>query len=281
MLGFATAIVVLGLLAGVSGASPSVSGPGGSVSAVPALNTSQSFNFSASHPDWGTGNLCTPVTTGSTVTCDYSGHSGHGFGTSEGQCGCKTQTALTYNFSGTGYAFYVNIKSLDSQAVYLNFAGHNDTIFINVTGCRGGTLNVTALMQTTLTLNVTSSSVKAWIYLYTDADHYVGEISGGHSTIWTYFVSARVKYNECPAANNTKTDSYILDITGREIYQGLIFVNGVGYSTPTNVVGTGDSNDVAFENTTTFGCMWSNAPTSTCHHGLNPVFEGTAFRDEE
>ncbi len=289
LLGVATAFVALGLLVGgLAGASPISSGLSGAlVTNTPATNTSQSFNFSADHPDWNTGNLCTPVTTGSVVTCSYSG-GGHGYSYGGnggkgggGGCGCSP-APLTYNFSGANLQFVVNIASAGNIPVYLNFVGHNDTILVNVTGCSGTTLNISVLMQTTFTFDVSASHVTASIYLYSDSDHYVANLSGDKTKVWTYIVSAKPKYNECPAGNNTKTDSYLLNITGSYNFQGLVFVNGVGYSTSLNTVSTGSWNSVAFENTTTFGCSWSNAPAPTCHsHGMGPAAEGAAVRENE
>jgi hypothetical protein len=280
--GIAAVIVAIGMLAGgAASATPALSPVNGLGSAGPAVNTSQNFSFSATHPLWNSGNLCTPVTVGSVETCTYSGGSGHGFAPSHSNCGCRTVPPLTYNFSGANLHFVVNLSNLRNQPVYLNFVGVGDTIQIDLTGCQGGTLNVSVLAQTTVTFTSTASSVKAWIYLYSDADRYVANLSGGHTAVWTYFVSARPKYNECPAANNTKTDSYALNVTGKGDYQGLVFVNGVGYSTATNYLNTGNGNSVSFENTTNFECSWSNAPASTCHSGWGPAFEGAAVRTEE
>jgi len=282
LFGLAAVVVAFGLMfGGVSSASPILGGSAAPHGAAgPSVNTSQSFNFSTNHPTWNTGNLCTPVTSGSTETCTYDG-GGHGYSAAEGACGCHAKSALTYNFSGANLNIVVNLSNLQGQAVYLNFVGHGDSIWVNVSGCRGGTLNISLLEQTTFTLNVSASHVKAWIYLYSDADHYVANVSGDCTTIWTYFVSARPKYNECPAGNNTKTDSFLLNITGWADFQGLVFVNGEGYSTPTNLVTGGNWNAVSFENTTTFGCSWSNAPAPTCHHGWGSVSEGAAARSEE
>jgi len=286
LFGFTTVMVALGLLmGGVSSASPVVTAGGNlSFAKTATANTSQNYSFTANAPNWNAGNLCTPVTTGSLVTCTYSGgHGGHGFVSTAGGSGCGCQSsALTYNFSGNDTNYIVNISNTQHQAVYLNFHGANDTFLVDVTGCSGGTLNITVMSQTTFTLNVSASSVKAWVYLYSDADHYFANLSGDRGTVWTYFVSARPKYNECPSSNDTKSDSYSVSITGWGVYQGLVFVNGVGYSTALNTVSVGDWNNVSFENTTNFECSWSNAPASTCHHGgWSPTLDGAAVRVEE
>ncbi len=281
LFGAAAVIVVLGLLAGgMSSGSPLLTTTSGLQTAkAPVLNTSQNYSFSANAPDWNTGNLCTPVVASTVTTCSYSG--GHYYSATQGNCGCKTETPLTYNFSGNNTRFVVTISNLGSKAVYLNMRGTNDSFWVSVNGCTGGTLNITVMSQTTFTLNVTSSNIKAWIYLYSDADHYFANLSGCHGTIWTYFVSARPKYNECPASNDTKSDSYALNITGRGIYQGLVFVNGVGYSTPINTLSYGSWDSVSFTNTTNFECFWSTAPAPTCHHGWGTASEGAAVRVEE
>src|SRR5580658_3976537 len=283
LFGIAAFVVALGFLAGgLASGSPTASATGSlELAKTPVLNTSQSFNFSSPSPTWNSGNLCTPVVNGSTETCQSVSHSGHGFGATQTGCGCQTKQPLTYNFSGAYLNFVVDISNVQNTPVYLNFVGHNDTILIVVTGCQGGTLNVSVLSQTTLPLNVSPSNVKASIYLYSDADHYIGNLSGNRATVWTYFVSARPKYNLCPSANNTHTDSWVQNVTGWGDYQGYKFVNGVGYGTSLNVVSTGDYNDVAFENTTNFECSWSFAPPSTCHHSGWSPSEGAAARPEE
>jgi hypothetical protein len=288
LIGLATVAVVLGLVVGgVSSASPAGMSLGtGNVAREPGANTSKNYSFDANAPTWNAGNLCVPVASGPAVTCSYSSsQGGHGFGAIAGQngggCGCKS-APLTYNFSGNNTNYVVKIQNLQNQAVYLNFRGSNDTFLVVVSGCSGGSLNITMMSQATFTLNLTSSSIQAAIYLYSDADHYVANISGGHSTVWTTFVSARPKINECPSSNDTKSDSYTLNLSGHQDYQGIVFVNGVGYATATNTVSVGNWNSVSFENTTNFVCFWSTAPASTCHHGgWAPAIEGAAVRVEE
>ena len=288
VLTLAVVVVALGMLTGgVSSASPLGAASAGVHAAKTATqNTSQNYSFSANAPKWNSGNLCTPTTSGSTVTCAYVHTGGSGGGPAaaptQSHCGCKTQTPLTYNFSGNHMNFVVSISNLQFQKVYLNFRGSHDTISVNVSGCSGGDLNITVMSQTTFTLNISASHVKAFVYLYSDADHYVTNTSGNCVTVWTYFVSARPKYNECPSSNDTKTDSYLLNITGWSDSQGLVFVNGVGYSTAFNSLSTGSWNQVSFENTTNFACSWSVAPPSTCHHGgWSPVADGVAVRKGE
>jgi hypothetical protein len=286
LIGLATVVVALGLLVGgVSSASASLSNSAvvTNVAREPGANTSQNYSFTANAPDWNTGNLCTPVTSGSTVTCTYSGGHGGFLSSAEnnGGCGCQSNS-LTYNFSGNNTNYVVKISNTQNQGVYLNFHGANDTFLVVVNGCHGGNLNVTVMSQTTFTLNVSASNLKASIQLYSDADHYIANLSGDRGTVWTYFVSARPKFNECPSSNDTKSDSYALNITGYSVYQGLVFVNGVGFSTPTNTVSTGNWNNVSFENTTNYECSWSVAPASTCHHGgWSPALDGAAVRVEE
>jgi hypothetical protein len=287
LLGFAMVAMALSLLVGgVTSASPSLTaaGPSG-VAREPGANTSKNYSFTQNAPSWNTGNLCTPVTNGSTVTCTYgASHGGHGFVSVAGGasgCGCQS-SALTYNFSGNNTAYVVKISNTQNQLVFLNFKGSNDTFLVVVSGCSGGNLNITVMSQTTFTLDVSASSVKVWIQLYSDADHYIANLSGNRATVWTYFVSARPKFNECPSSNNTKSDSYLLNVTGWGVFQGLVFVNGVNYTTPTNTVSTGSWNSVSFENTTNFECSWSTAPASTCHHGgWSPALDGAAVRVEE
>lgn len=285
LFGVAALVVALGLLAGgLASASPASSASSSlQVAKTPVLNTSQSFSFSSPAPTWNAGNLCTPAISGSVETCSYSGggHGGYGYDASQDHCGCKTQPPLTYNFSGAYLEFVVDLSNVHNQPVYLNFVGHNDTILIVVSGCQGGTLNVSVLSQTTLTLNVSASDVKASIYLYSDGDHYVGNLSGDKNTVWTYFVSARPRYDLCPSSNNTHTDSWVQSVTGKRDYQGYEFVNGVGYGTALNSLSTGDWNTVAFENTTNFECSWSWAPAPTCHHGYGTASEGAAVRQDE
>jgi hypothetical protein len=285
--GFVVAVVAVVLLTGgLATSSPAAGGVGaGALQAfakTPTTNTSQNFSFTSPSPSWGSGNLCHPTTSNSYVNCTYSGSGSHGgFGAVQSGCGCKTPTPLTYNFSGAYLHFVVIISNTNNQPVYLNFGGHNDTILIELKGCKGGTLNVSVLMQTTVTLNVSTSSVKAYIYLYTDADHYFGDLGGSKVTVWTYFVSARPKYNLCPSANNTKTDSWVQNITGRSDLQGYVFVNGDGYGTALNTVSLGSGNSVSFSNTTNFECSWSFPPASTCHQSWGPAVEGAASRVEE
>jgi hypothetical protein len=287
LLVLATVVVALGLLVGgVSSASPSLAAAGpGNVAREPGANTSKNYSFSQNAPTWNTGNLCTPVTNGSSVTCTYgASHGGHGFVSTQGGsggCGCQSN-ALTYNFSGNNTNYVVKISNTQNQLVFLNFKGSNDTFLVVVTGCSGGKLNITVMSQTTFTLDVSASSVKVWIQLYSDADHYIANLSGSHATVWTYFVSARPKYNECPSSNNTKSDSYLLNVTGKDVFQGLVFVNGVNYTTASNTIWTGNWNSVSFENTTNFECSWSTAPAPTCHHGgWSPALDGAAGRVEE
>jgi hypothetical protein len=174
----------------------------------------------------------------------------------------------------------VRISNLQNQPVYLNFVGHYDSFLVEMSGCQGGTLNITVQSQTNFTLNISASDVQAWVHLYSDADHYFANISGDHNSVWTYFVSARPKYNECPSSNDTKSDSWALNVTGWKDLQGLVFVNGVGYSTASNLLSTGFWNSVSFENTTNFECSWSWAPASTCHHGYAPATIAAAVRQE-
>jgi len=291
MFGAAVVVVALGLLVGgaagqsmSTGASGLTAGVGATSPLAKTVNTSGYWNFSSPHPTWHTGNLCTPVTSGSTMTCTYNGadHRASAYSSTQGQCGCQTQGALTYNFSNSNINWVVDISNVQSQPIYLNFVGHNDTIVINITGCKGATLNVSVLSQITLTLNGQANHIKAWIYLYSDADHYIGNISGSGTSVWTYFVSSQPKYYECPANNNTHTDSYLLNVTGWGDLQSLVFVNGVGYNTSTNTIDTGSWNQVSFENTTDFVCEWSWAPAPTCHHGSGGwVTEGVAVRKPE
>ncbi len=283
LFGFAAVVVALGLLAGGAvSSSPMASGAGGPrVANIPIQNTSQNFSFSSPSPTWNSGNLCTPVVSGSVESCTYNGggFGTHGFGGTGSQCGCSTP--LTYNFSGANLAVIVNISNTHDQPVYLNFVGHNDSFLVELSGCQGGTLNITVQSQTNFTLDISASSVQAWVHLYSDADHYFSNISGHHVSVWTYFVSARPKYNECPSSNDTKSDSWSLNVTGSKDFQGLEFVNGVGYSTASNLLSTGNWNSVSFENTTNFVCSWSWAPASNCHHSWGAAAVAAAGRIEE
>jgi hypothetical protein len=244
------------------------------------------FNFKSPEPTWNTGNLCVPVTANGSETCTYSGSSGHHFGPDSAAiqgCGCQTSTPLTYNFTYGGAPhlnYYVNISNLNNQAVYLNFRGHNITVTISVTGCQGGTLNVTVKSQTTTNLKISSSSMKVLMYLYSDNDTYNAWLSGSHVSVSTYIVSAIPLEQLCPGGNFTSTDSVWTDITGYQDFQKVIFVNGAGYNTATNTIWGGHWNGVSFQNTTTFTCSWMYAPASTCHHGYTPIELQAASRKD-
>jgi hypothetical protein len=296
-------IVKLGVLAGLMGvgllmlssglvAGSSLGFPasgGGAV--VPVANTAASattFNFNSPHPTWNTGNLCVPVQSGNNVTCTYSGSGGHHHGWDPAGtagirgCGCQA-SPLTYNFSSgyVGYNYTVNLSNLNNQNVYLNFGHSTNTITIIVSGCQGGMLNVSILSEATVNLEISASNVKVSLYMYSNSLHYNSWISGNHNSVWTYFVAAKPKLDECPSANNSKTDSYALNVTGWGNAQAIVFVSDNGPTSSFSHVYTGGWNSVWFENTTQFTCSWTWAPPSTCHHGWGPVEVQAASRSEE
>jgi hypothetical protein len=268
----------------VTGATAAASASGGGLStASTAASSSNTFNFTSPHPTWNYGNLCTTVTVGDNVSCNYSGSGHHGFAPAAiAGCGCQGSTPLTYNFSsGKDNVYTVNISNLNNQNVYLNFQGQQNTITINVTGCSGGTLNVSIKGEDTVNLIVSSSSVKVAMYIYSNHDNYRAWLSGNRDTVWTDFISAQTKLQECPAENNSATDTYWFSTTGWGDSQAIVFVSAVGPGSALNWISTGNWNSAAFENTTDFTCTWTYAPASTCHHGWTPTEVIATVRHEE
>jgi hypothetical protein len=278
-------MVTTGFVVGGSGAVPAVSSGATSASIGAAHVTAPTFNFSNPSPTWNAGNLCVPTTVGGNEYCVYSGSTHHGFspttaGTTPG-CGCQGSTPLTYNFSSRTLDFTVNISNLNNRNVYLNFQGATQNITINVNGCQGGTLTVSIKGEETVNLHLSTSSLKALIYIYGNHDTYNAWISNDHNSVSTYFVSAQWKVNECPALNNSWTDAYSVSMSGFSNSQGIAFVNAVGPTSTLNGISTGHWNSMWFENTTTFTCSWTFAPASTCSHGYTVAEVLAAVRQKE
>ena len=296
MIGWGLSLGLLGVVllmvssgfAGGGAAGTALSASSSIASSATSTSGSGSFNFSSSHPTWNSGNLCTPVTTGDNQSCTYSGYSGHHHQpatdstTAGNSCHCH-QSALTYNFSSgyVGFNYTIKLSNLDNQNVYLNFGHTTNTITIIVSGCEGGTLNISVLSEVTVNLEISASSVKVALYLYSNSLHYFSWISGDHNVVSTYLVSARAKQDFCPSFNNTNTDSYGLDMTGYDNVQGIVFVDGNGPGSAPHGVHTTGRNSVWFENTTQFTCSWTWAPSSTCHHGYGPAEVQAVNRSED
>jgi hypothetical protein len=282
LVGAALLMLSTGFLVGSSGASVAT---GGGLVAASSSVVGPSFNFSNPTPTWNTGNLCTPVQTGGNVSCTYSGGGHRGFAPAitagMSGCGCQGSTPLTYNFSSRYLNYTVNVSNLNNQHVYLNFNGATQNITINVVGCMGGQLNITVKGEETVNVNLKTSGAKVVLTIYGNNDHYYGTISGSHNSIWTTFVSAKFKLNECPAQNNSVTDSYWVGVSGWGNAQGIVFASAVGPGSALNGVSTGGWNSVWFANTTDFTCSWTYAPASTCSHGYGPADVQAAARTEE
>lgn len=285
LVGLIAAVLLMVSTGFVAGSSVTPSAAAGGALSATKVNTTQTFSFASPHPKWNSGNLCVPVVSGTNVTCTYGGSYHHGYGpagaATAGMCGCHN-APLTYNFSGSYLNYTVDLSNLNQQSVYLNFAAHHSTITIVLNGCMGGSLNVSVLGQaTTLNLKVSTSNSKVALYLYPDQNHYYGWISGRGNSVSTYFVSARPTADECPAQNQSRTSTYWFDVSGFGNSQSIVYVNGVGYSTPANGVSLGWYNSAWFENTTSFTCSWSWAPASTCTHSNAPAGAQAAVRLEE
>jgi hypothetical protein len=265
-------LVGMGLAAAGASASPLLGAPLSHTASAQATSASYgTFNFTApGHPVWNSGNLCTLNQTGKNVSCVYSGPTGHhSYGGVNG-CGCQSSGSLVENFSGAHETITIKISNLQKNlnSVYLNFKGKYDTIYLDLSGCQGGTVNITMISQyTTLYLNYTASNVQTNVYFYSDLNAYNAVISGNWDHTTTYFVSAIERLNECPAGNESRSDTYGLTMTGWGDSQKLIYVNAMGYTTSANSVWGSHWNVVSYENTTSFACGWSLPPASTCHHG--------------
>jgi len=263
----AIAVVALALL-GSAGA--------GGTSAAPAtagtLSTASSdtFNFQAAAIDWNAGNLCHVHVSGSSWTCDHSGNSG--------RSGCGCDVPLSYNFSANNTYISIDISqgSGHSPGIYLNIHGKGNTINLTWSGCSGGTLNVSVLGQdNVLNFHDKVSGGVASIAFYTDSDTYNAWIGGSHNTVTTDFSGAFVLKDICPGRNQSSSDVYAVTIGGWSNSQTIVYANAVGYNTAANTVSLGWGNAATFENTTSFTCSWSLAPSVTCtnHGGWGPSAE--------
>jgi len=281
IVGAAALVLALSLLAGGSLASPvTAAGPAPSLAAAAANSSSDSYNFSATHPNWNAGNLCTVTTSGANWSCQYSGsYYHHGYGHAITGCGCSGSTPLTYNFSASNIYLNITISNLNNRqdSVYINLLGDNDVVNITLSGCQGGTLNVTMVGQHLVTnLYVKASGVVASFAFYEDMDSYAAWISGYHDSVTTAFVGAFTLQNICPAKNQSRSDSGTASLTGRGDAQAFVWVNEVGYNTAANTIWSWGWNSVSFENTTTFTCSWSVAPPSHCHTGWGYSLEAAS-----
>jgi hypothetical protein len=280
-LGLLALILTMGISEAASAAAPLGKGSSGGTS-----KTGGTFNFSANHPTWNSGNLCNVTTSGSDWSCQYSGSSSYGghhaWNTVTPKCGTCVPS-LTYNFSASNINLTINISGLSTSVnrVYINIAGDHDNILLNLSGssCRGSSLNVTVLGQhDVLDVNITSSRVAAAFYIYEDLNTYNANLGGSADVVQTYFVGAATRQSACPYANMSRTDSFSAAASGWFDEQKLVWVNAMNYNSNLSWTNfTGDSGTWSFigwENTTSFSCGWSNAPvcSSSGHHsGWDPL----------
>lgn len=250
------------------------SAAGAAPAAHSANVTAGTFNESLNAPAWNSGNLCNATKVGSQIWCSYNGPSmGRGFGPSvKSQCGC-TQ-ALSYNFSTDKKTIYISINNLSSRenTVELNFRGNQNTVYLNVSGCGGGVLNLTLLGEkNTVNVNYTVSSMQSTFRLFLDHNSFNAVYSGNNDQSITYFSGVGEKKDLCPYLNTSRTDTGTVSATGSWDVQGFVWANGLNYTSSvswSSLTGTGFHNYVGYANVTELFCGWAAAPPcQTSHHG--------------
>lgn len=246
------------------------------------------YNFTANEPNWNAGNLCTPSVNGSSEWCSYTGATSHHRWSFAPACGGGCTPSLTYNFSVNSTELWINISGLSSSEnhVFLNLRGDYDVITLNLSGCRGGAINVTLTGQHDIfNLNVGASGSKVILQMLEDDLTYNGNITGSYDAVYTTFAGAAIRQNACPWANASRTDSASAVGWGWQDYQELKWANAAGYNTNlsfTPLPGTNTSwtdNAIGWQNTTAFACHWQQAPACTGSGGSG--WGGWAVRKAE
>lgn len=239
------------------------------------------YNFKANHPTWNAGNLCNVTANGSTWWCSYSGssggHGGWGGPLASPACG-SCAPSLSYNFSASHTTIWVNISGLSSYVdrVFLNLKGNFDNLTINISGCRGGSLNLTLLGErNVVNFDPSASDVRAGFQLFLDHNAYNVNMTGRYDSAVTDFSGAAPQMNTCPWANSSRTDRFSAVGWGSADYQQFVWANTNGYNTNlsfTHMAGANNSgswgskwfsanNTVGWENTTSLVCHWAKAPS--------------------
>lgn len=212
------------------------------------------WDWQSPQPKWGSGNLCTVQTKGSTETCQNS---------RSNQC----DPWLQYNFSRSNTTFALSLSGSNNCGA-LNFLGDRDTIYLNLSGSNWKYLDVAvAGSLDRVFVDTTGSSNAATLVLYGRGENYTLSSSGSHNDLRTYLVSVDLPADAAPYGHAAHTDEESLSATGSNNEQNITWVDFPGARTAphtTPMPGKGRSNEVSWANTTVFPASWASPLNSSC-----------------